>query len=65
MLTSWEGGCYALLTVKMSSKCLVNLQSKIGDVAALFCCPVELLKCRLLLLPKHWLAVQWNTGFTH
>lgn len=44
MQSNWEGGYYALLTGKMSSKGLVNLESEIGYVFALFCYPVELLK---------------------
>lgn len=44
MLTNWEGGCYALLTVQMSLKWIFDLDSKTGNVSALFCGPVELLK---------------------
>lgn len=44
MLSNWEGGCYALLTGKMSSKGLVSLESEIGYISTWFCYPVELLK---------------------
>lgn len=30
MLINWEGGCYAFLIGKISSKGLVNLESEIG-----------------------------------